>query len=282
MREVITPENPSNNYSAKEMREEIPGFFSQNALDLCQLTFKSGLLSGGKDSKSFVEIGVHCGKSFIPLSNLCSEICDSFYAIDVFGLDPENPHATGDSGKKRYLENLHKYSSVPEVTIFQEYSTKITPELLAEIGPIGFASIDGSHSYEDTKNDLELMAANLHKDGVIIVDDVFHQRYIEVVWALQEYVQSQDKIVPWLVGGNKVFFAHADKAKKLYDYIQTTAPFNMYFIKYRLFGCPVIVASTLEKAKVKRKVAYQVLQRYPRLYNVLKNSKIIRSIFKRL
>jgi hypothetical protein len=195
-------------------------------------------------------------------------------------MDPENPHSTGEAGKRQFLGNLNTYSTVPEITIFQEYSTKITPEIMTEIGPIGFASIDGSHSYEDTKNDFELMAANLHKDGVMIVDDVFHPRYIEVVWALQEFIASQDKIVPWLVGGNKVFFAHADKAKELYDYMHGTAPFDMFFIKYRLFGCPVIVAATLEGKKIKRKVAYQVLQRYPRLYNFLKNSKIARAIFK--
>lgn len=282
MQEIIHPRKGHKTDNLEYIRQQIPGFFHKPALDLCKFVAKSGLMPDVKDDVSFVEIGIHCGKSFIPLSNLFSKYCSRFYAIDIFDLDPDEPHATGEHGKKRFLENLDLYSIVPQVTIFQEYSTKLSAEMKKEIGNIGFASIDGSHSYEDTKNDLDIISEQLHPKGSIIIDDVFHKRYIEVVWALQEFIKSQDKIIPWLVGGNKVFLAYKDRAKELYEYVGKQAPFDIVFVNYRLFGVPVLVASSLEEKKLKRKLAYQVQQRNPKLYNYLKNNKLVRKIFKKI
>jgi len=54
--------------------------------------------------------------------------------------------------------------------------------------PVRFAHVDSHHSRECLTNDLELVEAVLHRDGIICLDDMLHPGYPLIVTAVYDYL----------------------------------------------------------------------------------------------
>ena len=150
--------------------------------------------------KYFLEVGVLEG---VTAKNVC-EIMYKFYGynfkyygIDLFGQDLEynnkreftpisykysNPlktiyfnyilkhHPNSLEGVKFFLR---KYKD--SINLFQGYSKDILKKI--ELDKIDFVFLDGGHSYETVKNDLDILLNGLKKNSIILIDDYTQESY---------------------------------------------------------------------------------------------------------
>ncbi|MEM7020196.1 MAG: hypothetical protein AAF512_23000 [Pseudomonadota bacterium] len=93
---------------------------------------------------SCVEIGVHHGKSFIPLCMALNET-EQALCVDVFDEQEKNLDSSGKGNLNAFNKNLEKYDIAPTlVHILQKSSADVKPEdILALVGPVRFFSVSG-------------------------------------------------------------------------------------------------------------------------------------------
>jgi hypothetical protein len=149
---------------------------------------------------NFLEIGVLEG---VTSRNICEALVRinplkfTFIGIDLFGLDNEanNPKEYTPISNKisnpikrlyfrfilRALPNskksveylLRKFSS--SITLHEGYSSNILETI--NISNIDFVFLDGGHSYETVKSDLDLLVKKLKKNSIILCDDYNIKNY---------------------------------------------------------------------------------------------------------
>ena len=162
-------------------------------------------------SGAVAEIGVHHGKLFIAMQLLQGD-GEKSVAIDVFGDQDLNIDGSGHGDLEKFVNNVSLWSSMEEVVVHQGDSTKLTPEILRELagGDIRFFSVDGGHTEEIVFSDMKLADATLAEGGIVIADDVFNEFWPGVATGTLRYLNDGAKLVPFLIGFNKVFFTHAE------------------------------------------------------------------------
>ena len=96
-------------------------------------------------------------------------------------------------------ENLNSYQSVSNFLRKFEKQVKLikgdTNIVLKneDLKNIDYAFIDGGHSYETVKNDLNILFSNMGKNKILLCDDYFHTRYItEVRKAVDDFVKQHN------------------------------------------------------------------------------------------
>jgi hypothetical protein len=153
---------------------------------------------------SALEIGVHHGRSFIPLS-LASTPSAPAIAIDIFGDQHHNaidPSGRGDH--KIFVGNLKRFGSVDCVKVIASSSLDLYPETIG--CEIRFASVDGGHWRDAVLNDLRLVEACAGPDCVIALDDMFNPDYAEVMVACFEWLGAQPAFRAFALTGGKIYF----------------------------------------------------------------------------
>ncbi|MCV7219386.1 class I SAM-dependent methyltransferase [Mycolicibacterium elephantis] len=162
-------------------------------------------------SGAVAEIGVHHGRLFIGL-RLLQRPGEKAVAIDIFGDQELNVDGSGHGDLQKFLSNVNLWSSMDDVVIHQGDSTKLLPERLRELagGDIRLFSVDGGHTAEIVFSDMKLAEATLADGGIVIADDVFNQQWPGVAVGTLRYLEQGAKLVPFLIGFNKVFFAQPD------------------------------------------------------------------------
>ena len=163
---------------------------------------------------SLLEIGVHHGKSFIPL---CMALRDDELAlcIDIFDDQSRNLDSSGEGNFDSFQKNLSKFDISPlNVRIFKGSSEDVNCEyILGQVGPVRFFSVDGGHWKSIVQNDLLLAEQSLSAGGVIALDDYCRAEWPDVTVG---YALWQDKtksdIIPFAIGSNKLFLCRRDYA----------------------------------------------------------------------
>ena len=78
--------------------------------------------------------------------------------------------------------------------------------------------IDGNHSYEYVKNDIEKVLPNLHEGSILIIDDMTKE-YPGVANAVNDTLLTQKNFVPFLSSSREMFFHHVSHdANDFLDY----------------------------------------------------------------
>ena len=98
-------------------------------------------------------------KEFTPISYKINNPLKWIYFKIILRMDPNSKECV------KYL--LKKFKN--NVKILQGYSKNILSKMDLRI--IDFVFLDGGHSYETVKNDLDLLTTNLKKNSIIICDD---------------------------------------------------------------------------------------------------------------
>jgi hypothetical protein len=162
-------------------------------------------------SSAVAEIGVHHGKLFIGMQ-LLQRDGEKSVAIDVFGDQDLNIDASGHGDLEKFVNNVNLWSSMDDVVVHQGDSTKLTPEVLRGLagGGIRFFSVDGGHTDEIVYSDMKLAEASLVNGGIVIADDVFNEYWPGVATGTLRYLNDGAKLVPFLIGFNKVLFTHPE------------------------------------------------------------------------
>ena len=161
-----------------------------------------------------VEIGVHHGKSFIPI---CMALRDGEKAlcIDIFEDQGRNLDSSGRGNSEVFQANLTTFGvDTSRVRVFKGSSEDVTPDYIREqLGPVRYFSVDGGHWKSIVQSDLRLAEQTLAPGGVIALDDYCRAEWPEVtlgysLW--QEHTTSN--IVAFASGSNKLYLCHKDVA----------------------------------------------------------------------
>ncbi len=177
-----------------------------------------------------VEIGVHHGKSFIPL---CMALRGDEFAlcIDIFDDQSKNLDSSGRGDFNSFQANLAKFRLDPlRIRFFKGSSEDVTHDcILQQVGPVRFFSVDGGHWNSIVQNDLRLAEKTLARDGVIALDDYCRAEWPDVTAG---YTLWQDKtesdIIPFACGSNKLFLCRKEFAAAYRAALKT--PFLVHYL----------------------------------------------------
>ncbi|MFT4810387.1 MAG: hypothetical protein ACI9LX_003753 [Paraglaciecola sp.] len=178
---------------------------------------------------SCVEIGVHHGKSFIPL---CMALRSDELAlcIDIFDDQSKNLDSSGKGDLNLFQGNLAKYDiDTSSIRIFRGSSENVNyGYILQEVGPVRFFSVDGGHCKSIVQNDLLLAEQSLSEDGVIALDDYCRAEWPEVTTGFALWQEkTESDIIPFAVGSNKLFLCRKGSATAYRETLKT--PFLRHF-----------------------------------------------------
>jgi predicted O-methyltransferase YrrM len=148
----------------------------------------------GQGRGAIVEIGSAWGKSTILLASGSKHANrERVYAIDPHTGDPwytRNEHLTQFSSLAEFEHNLRSFGVTDWVTPVVATSVEAADTL--DTGPIRLLFIDGLHTYEGVKSDIERWTPRVIDGGIVVFDDYFKDESdgVGVQRAVDELVNS--------------------------------------------------------------------------------------------
>jgi len=188
----------------KTGRKQVAGWFSRCDAHMFGLLLSEQAAIG--EEGSVVEIGVHHGKSFVPLA--MSNEGARCYAIDIFERQDLNVDLSGKGDRDRFIQNIRKFGLDPDgVVVDARPSTEVSSEdILGSVGPARFFHIDGGHTLDAVTNDIRLADAVLAEGGIVAIDDLFRPEWPDVsAGFFSWYFASPGNLVPFAMGQNKTY-----------------------------------------------------------------------------
>jgi Methyltransferase domain len=153
------------------------------------------------------EIGLHHGKSFIPLC-LHLKTGERAYGIDLFENQRLNFDASGNGSKDRVIKNLARFGIEQDSYVLDGRSSdQVKSQDIQELaGKIRFFSIDGGHWEEIVENDLNLASELLIDGGVIAIDDYLRPDWPGVASGFHAwYLANKSEYQIFAIGFNKAY-----------------------------------------------------------------------------
>lgn len=193
------------------------------------LEFQSAQGIGG----GCAEIGVHQGKSFIPLC-MALGAGERAICIDVFDQQEKNLDASGRGDLSIFQDNLAAFQlDTSTIDIIQASSEEVSPaQILDSVGPVRFFSVDGGHWRSVVQNDLRLAEETLSAGGVIALDDYFRADWPDVTYGYTLWQEATESdIIPFAIGSNKLFLCRQEFAGRYRAALRTDF-LKYYFAKH--------------------------------------------------
>jgi len=198
-------------------RKKVNGWFARNDaelfLALLALQGKMGVAGG------MAEIGVHHGKSFIPLC-LALGAGEKALCIDIFEEQSHNEDASGQGDRSVFEANLGKFGvDKAKVVIHAGSSFDVTPEIVTQaVGETRFFSVDGGHWHDIVINDLDLAGATLNQGGIIALDDFLAKAWPDVSYGFFDWYRATGgDFAPIAIGTSKLYLARKGMAQAYLD-----------------------------------------------------------------
>lgn len=183
-------------------------------------------------SGSCVEIGVHHGKSFIPLC-MTLKSDEQALCIDLFNDQKKNLDSSGKGDFDAFKKNIEKHGiDFSMIRILKGSSEDVKPDdILAQVGPVRFFSVDGGHWKSIVQNDLILAENTLSAEGVIALDDYCRAEWPDVTYGYSLWQNdTKSDIVPFAAGSNKLYLCRKEYVQKYRAALKS--PFlRQYFTK---------------------------------------------------
>jgi hypothetical protein len=205
---------------------KVEGWVNVNVPDLVRFLAEM-MHSFGFECSRAGEIGVHHGRFFLLLENMCTDgegVCDAF---DVFEDQYRNLDGSGRGSLSTFKDNVAKYALSPSrVRIFKVDSMDLrTPEWSKErLGRYDIFSIDGSHTALHTCNDLMFAEQHLETGGICIVDDINNISFMGVAEGVSRYLGGGSaRLAPFGVGLNKLLLAPVGEQARYFAYLKAKA-----------------------------------------------------------
>ena len=176
-----------------------------------------------------VEIGVHMGRSFIPITLFANG--DPKYAIDIFGDQHLNPERSGWGDLDKFKANLGKFAIDPEdVTIDVNLSSAVEAGAITEaVGAVRLFHIDGGHDYDAISTDMTLAMETLSETGVIVVDDTFRGEWPDVTAGMFDALSASPDFRIFAIGFNKSYICRSHSAEDYREALQSNPFLKMYY-----------------------------------------------------
>jgi hypothetical protein len=171
------------------------------------------------------EIGVHHGKSTVLLAKF-RQADESLGVCDIFEEQGLNKDASGKGDREIFLGNMRTLAGVEEgaFKVFSKSSSDLGEE--DTTGACRFFHIDGGHWPEIVFSDLKTADRALLPEGVVAVDDVFNPNWPGVGEGFYRFTSEfPGRLVPIIIGANKVFLARPQFAETFRKYCTPTKEF---------------------------------------------------------
>ena len=187
----------------------------ESAEAICELALsqvESGLRAG------VGEIGIHHGKLFL-LLYLSLQDGERAFAVDVFDEQEFNVDNSGHGDREIFLRNLRQVGgNEADVTVISADSCSVSADTLrSATGQLRLMSVDGGHTEEITANDLRLAEELLLDDGILILDDMFNERWPAVAAGTYRFLLEPGRSLrPFAISPNKTYFCKSSDAAKKY------------------------------------------------------------------
>jgi hypothetical protein len=235
----------------------VPGALGMVAA-LSQEQVRRGVTGG------IVEIGVHHGRLLIGL-HLLAQGGEHTVAIDLFEDQTANVFKSGLGDEAALRRNLKKHAAgAPEVKIVAADSTTLDGDAIKAMagGPVRLFSVDGGHTAEIVEHDMATAAASLAAGGIVIADDVFHERWPGVYEGTLRFLDKNDELVPFAIGFNKTLFTTRADSAGYREIVADVARRNVWKCKTTVMhGEPVAVAWVPRVRERSRMAAKRLLRR---------------------
>jgi predicted O-methyltransferase YrrM len=123
-------------------------------------------------SGRIVEIGAHRGGTTLRLAALVKKYnLSSVVAIDIFednGTEQAKMEAMDERALEYFLNNVNRNNLLDYIEYYKEDSKELGKRWSE---PVGFIIFDGSHYYEDVKQDMLIWKEYIVPGGIILIDD---------------------------------------------------------------------------------------------------------------
>lgn len=159
------------------------------------------------ETGNIAEIGIHHGKSFLPLA-LSAEPGDRLLAIDCFDAQEANIDGSGKGDLDAFQANLKTWVPDRNIEIISSDSAHVRHRMPDHaISDLRFLSIDGAHTKDMTHNDLEIADLALTPYGICVLDDFMNAWWTGVMSGFFEFTRYSDGLQPVALIPNKLVLA---------------------------------------------------------------------------
>lgn len=218
----------------------VEGWFEPESAELMAalLLHQIDLGQGG----GVAEIGVHHGRSFLLLANgLASG--ESAVALDVFEHQEQNADHSGKGDRSRFEDNLARWAPHASVRVVASSSLDVATGTAREMfGRPRMFSVDGGHTAEITRHDLQLAEASIGEGGVVVLDDVLNGHWLGVLTGTATYLLEGPGLVPFAVSPNKLYLTDSAEAAAGYAaHLRVASPDLLGKCDVEFFGATVDV-----------------------------------------
>ena len=190
----------------------INGWFSEEAAMMFALVDALQRRAGLRGD--LFEIGAHHGKSAVMLAAMADAGSESLEVCDLFGGQHANVSQSGAGDRRTFEANLRRHvRPLPAVRVFEVNSKELTPREVRR--SIRFFHIDGGHNGDEALSDMELAAATLVDNGVIVVDDAFRADWPGVTEGIVRFLDHHPEFCAMVAAFNKLWLARR-RAADLY------------------------------------------------------------------
>jgi hypothetical protein len=262
-----------NNY-LKQGQGKVKGWLAKEAILLITRIDEAQKIF---DIKGHVgEIGVFNGKLFIILY-LLVRTNEQAVAVDIFAEEYLNVYQSSQGYRDIFIKNVENFAkSTEKLKVIAEDSSKISANdiKISVGGELRLFSVDGGHTANLVRNDLKIASQSICKGGVIILDDYFNPAWPGVSEGTNQffiYDNSNSNIVPFAIGGGKVFFSHSIYADRYIEYLLKCNIGDLIYNEEReLFGnrvicfasLPLTIRSILAKTPIWKKIKDKSLGKF--------------------
>lgn len=251
---------------ARRGYRSVDGWLTRGAVDLTLALYRCQRERG--IGGPVCEIGVHHGKLFT-LLYLMTDGDDKALAVDLFEQQELNVDRSGRGVLKLLRRNLRRHAGGDDrlVVLACDSSELDGARIMSEAGaPVKLFSVDGGHTEEIVAHDMMTAAESICPGGIIIADDCFNESWPGVAAGMARFLRSQagPAIVPFAIGGNKVFLSAASHAETYRRHLAGTGIYCEFRVSSRFHGHEVLVYQFVPEAwEVFKRVLWCRLKNMP-------------------
>jgi hypothetical protein len=228
---------------ARRGYRRVPGWLEPPAIDIFDTVVRHQARVG--ITGPVCEIGSHLGRTLI-LLHLLSSPGELAAGFDRYELQDE---ANGRERKRRLLAYAARHGGeIERIRLHNCDSTELSGQDLVTLcgGRPRLVSIDAGRTAEAVYSDLRLAHDVLPSGGVVSITDFFREAWPEVSEGCCRFMHEDGDLVPFALGGNKLFFTtHPEHAAALQRELSTLTDARTT----RMFGRPLtwLPPSTLRR-----------------------------------
>ncbi len=223
--------------------KKIEGWFSTDAAMLFALIDEAQ--KQYKIEGDVFEIGSHHGKSTVFLGAMIENREENLIVCDLFNDQQLNFSRSGMGDLAILKQNLSKFFDENlSISILQRDSKTLSREIIGD--NFRFFHIDGGHNCDEALSDLNLAAACIIDNGVIILDDPFKPEWPGVTEALIRFLDGQRDYCASVIGFNKLVIVKKEYRDLYLNTIKNPHKRQMYELSFPwkikelpFNGCPL-------------------------------------------